>query len=264
MLSNHSSSDAVDDDQLVAGEPRQPRIHLARHAVFDGDDVRQFGDPRAQLRAHQIAGVRMAPHRDADVDLLADRLVILVERLVLLVQEVQHRRVHHDIGRADRLGVLGKLDHRIHVLVGAGGDDAGAAADLVDHDLERALALGNRHREELALLAGDEHAVDAEIVDPMPQVPAQALLVDRKVRGKRHQGSSPDALHVGAGVFLGFGAAVFHGFSFALGAGPHHAPKRGGRAPAILGPSGRDFRWRSEKRWDDEGLNWNIRKPRVS
>ena len=100
MLSNHSSSDAVLTMELVAGEPRQPRIHLARHAVLDRHDVRQLGDPRAQLRAHQIAGVRVAPHRDADVDLLADRLVVLVERLVLLVQEVQHRRVHHDVVRS--------------------------------------------------------------------------------------------------------------------------------------------------------------------
>ena len=43
------------------------------------------------------------------------------------------------------------------------------------------LALGERHREELALLAGDEHAVDAEIVDPVPQVAAEAGLVDRQV-----------------------------------------------------------------------------------
>ena len=56
-------------------------------------------------------------------------------------------------------------------------------ADLVDRDLERALALRDRHREELALLAGDEHAVDAEIVDPVPQVAAEALLVDRQVLG---------------------------------------------------------------------------------
>ena len=213
MLSNHSASDAVRDLDLVADHPRQPHIHLARHAVLDGDDVRQLGDPRAQLRAHQIAGVLVAPHRDADVDLLADGLVVLVERLVAARQEVQHRRVHDDIGRADRLGMLGELDHHIHVLVGAGGDHAGLGADLVDHDLHRALALGNRHREELALLAGDENAVDAELVDPMPQVPAEPLLVDRKVLGIGHQGGGPDALEVGAGVVLGFRTEIFHGKS---------------------------------------------------
>ena len=123
---------------------------------------------------------------------------------------MQHRRVHHDIGRADRLGVLGKLDHHVHVLVGAGGDDARRLADLVDHDLHRALALGDRHREELALLAGDEHAVDAEIVDPVPQVATEALLVDREVLRKRHERGRPDALHMGAGVFLGFFSGIGH------------------------------------------------------
>ncbi len=76
----------------------------------------------------------MAPHRDADVDLLADGLVVLVERLVAARQEVQHRRVHHDIRRADRLRVLGKLDHRVHVLVRARGDDARRLADKVIYD----------------------------------------------------------------------------------------------------------------------------------
>ena len=137
-------------------------------------------------------------------------LVILIKRLVLLVQKVQHRRVHHDIGRADRLRMLGKLDHRVHVLVGAGGDDARGLADLIDHDLHRALALGNRHREELALLAGDEHAVDAEIVHPVPQVAPEARLVDREVLRKRHQGGGPDALHMGAGIFLGFSFGIHH------------------------------------------------------
>ena len=45
-------------DHLVAREPRQPRIHLARHAVLDRDHVGQLGDARAQLRAHQIAASR--------------------------------------------------------------------------------------------------------------------------------------------------------------------------------------------------------------
>ena len=141
----------------------------------------------------------MAPHRNADIDLLADRLVILIQRLVLLVQEVQHRRMHDDIGRADRLGVLGKLDHRVHVLVGAGGDDAGGLADLIDGDLERALAFGNRHREELALLAGDEHAVDAEIVDPVPQVLPEALLVDREIFRITASAPRPRCLSYGRG-----------------------------------------------------------------
>ena len=57
---------------LVAGQPREPRIHLARHAVLDRDDVRDLGEARAQLGAHQVAGIGMAPQRDADIHLLAD------------------------------------------------------------------------------------------------------------------------------------------------------------------------------------------------
>ena len=57
-------------------------------------------------------------------------------RLVLFVQEVQHRRVYHDVFAADRLGVLRKLDHGIHVLVGTRRDGAGTAADLVDDHFE--------------------------------------------------------------------------------------------------------------------------------
>src|SRR5262249_25818894 len=69
------------DQDLVAGEPRQPRIHVPRHAVFDGDHVRNVGDAGAQFRAHQIAAVGVAPQRDADLHLLADGLVILVKRV---------------------------------------------------------------------------------------------------------------------------------------------------------------------------------------
>jgi hypothetical protein len=37
------------------------------------------------------------------------------------------------------------------------------------------------HREELAPFAADEHAVDPEIVNPVPQVLAQARLVDGEI-----------------------------------------------------------------------------------
>ena len=72
-------------------------------------------------------------------------------------------------------------------------------------------ALGHRHREELALLAADEYAVDAEIVDPVPQVLAQPGLVDGKVGRERCQGRRPNALEVLAGVSLGLALAVIHG-----------------------------------------------------
>ena len=79
----------------------------------------------------------------------------------------------------------------------------GLFANLVDRDLDQALALGDRHREELALLAADEHSVDAELVDPMAQIPAKTSLVDRQVVGEWYQRGRPDALHVSARVLLG-------------------------------------------------------------
>ena len=117
----------------------------------------------------------MAPHRDPDIHLLADIFVIFVQRLILRLEEMQNRRMHHDVIGADRLGMFGKIDHHVHVLVGAGHD--GLEAVLLrglDRDLEGALALRHRHREELALLAGDEHAVDAEIVLPMIEIAGES------------------------------------------------------------------------------------------
>src|SRR5262245_27555334 len=84
------------------------------------------------------------------------------------------------------------------------------AAQLLDRYVEAALALGDRHGEELALLAADENAVDAEIVDPVAQVPAQARLVDRQVGRKRRQRRRPNALEMLAGVILGLASAVVH------------------------------------------------------
>ncbi len=168
---------------------RQLRVHLPRHAVLDRDDVRQLRDPRAQLRAHQIAAVRMAPQRDADVHLLAERPVVFEQRIVPVVHEVQHRRVHHDEVGADRHGVPPELDHHVHVLVRARHDGAGPPAQRLHRDLEQPLALRHRHRKELALLAGDEHAVDAELAGPVPQVARGTR--PRRATGRTGTGSAP-------------------------------------------------------------------------
>ena len=60
-------------------------------------------------------------------------------------------------------------------------------------------------------LPADEHAVDAEVVDPVAEVLAQAGLVDGEVGRERRQRRRPDALEVFAGVSLGIASAVFHG-----------------------------------------------------
>ncbi len=68
----------------------------------------------------------------------------------------------------------------------------------IGRDLEGALALRHRHREELALLAGNEYAVNTEILVPVRQVAGEALLVDLIVGRERRQRRRPDTLHVRA------------------------------------------------------------------
>ena len=121
------------------------------------------------LIRYPLSGV--APQRDADIHRFADRPIVFVENLVAICHEVQNRRMHDDIVGAHRLRMAGQGDHRLHVLVGAGHDRArGGISGRVDRDLEHALALFHRHREKLALLAGDEEAVDCEVFDPMADV----------------------------------------------------------------------------------------------
>ena len=82
---------------------------------------------------------------------------------------------------------------------------------FINRDLEGALALGQRHREELALLAADEQAVDAELAGPVPDIAAEAGLVDRKIGRERGQRRGPDALHMLARIGLCVFPIVFHG-----------------------------------------------------
>lgn len=114
--------------------------------------------------------------------------------------------MHDDIVGTDLLGVLRQVDHDIHVLVGAGHDRLGPARAGIHRQFEAALALLQRHGEELALLAGYEEAVDAEIVDPVVDVAAKAVLIDCEILLERHEPGSPDALHglprIGLGVFF--------------------------------------------------------------
>ena len=70
---------------------------------------------------------------------------------------------------------------------------------LFDRDLKRALSFGDRHREELALLAGDEQAVDAQIVDPVAQIAAEPGLVDRQDPPRTASGPRPRCPSCGRG-----------------------------------------------------------------
>jgi hypothetical protein len=86
----------------------------------------------------------MTPQRDADLHLLADGAVIFVERVVLAVQEMQDGRVHDDIVGTDRLRVLGEIEDDVEILVRAR-QNRTTAAQLLDRNIEAALALGDRH-----------------------------------------------------------------------------------------------------------------------
>src|SRR5262249_27998517 len=127
-----------------------------------------------------------------------------------------HGRMHHDVVGADRLRVPGEIDDGAEILIRARQDRAMPAQPL-DRSVEAWLALGDRHGEELALLAADENAVDAEIVDPVAQVPAQTRLIDRQVGRKRRQRRRPNALEMLAGVILGLASAVVHRVPFPAG-----------------------------------------------
>ena len=82
---------------------------------------------------------------------------------------MQHRRMHDDVVGADPCACLARSittsmfwsEQDMMVPLGR---------RALDRDLEDALALRERHREELALLAADEQPVDPEIADPMAQV----------------------------------------------------------------------------------------------
>ncbi len=142
----------------------------------------------------------MAPQRDPDVDLGRDGPVVVEDGLVVFPEEGQHRSMHHNVVGADPLGVLRQLDHHVDVLVRARHHGAGAPLAGRDRDLQATLAFLDRHREELALLAGDEQAVDAEFLRPMRDVATEADLVDRQIGLERHQGGGPDSRQVLARV----------------------------------------------------------------
>ena len=190
MLSNHSSSEAVLTRILSPASRVSLHVHLARHAVLDRDDVRQFGDARAQLRAHQVAGVRMAPQRDADVDLLADVAVVLVAasrpaRAGSAAPARARRCSRAPIAWAWRASSM----HDVHVLVRAGHDGPAVPPISSTAISNRALALGERHREELALLAGDEHAVDRR--DRRPSAAGCGASPPRRSRDRAGTASAP-------------------------------------------------------------------------
>ena len=61
----------------------------------------------------------MAPQRDPDIQFLAQRPVVFEQQIVPVVHEVQHGRMDDDELRPDALRVPTKLQHHVHILVGA-------------------------------------------------------------------------------------------------------------------------------------------------
>ena len=152
----------------------------------------------------------MAPERNADVDAVSHRRVIPQQRLVLSLREVECGRMHHDVVGPDILGVTREVDHHVHVLIGARHDRLSVIAGGFHRQLKRTLAFLQRHREELALLARDEEPFDPQLLGPVADVLSKAVLIEAMILGKRHQGSCPDAVHVGPSVGLCVASAVAH------------------------------------------------------
>jgi hypothetical protein len=65
----------------------------------------------------------------------------------------------HDVISPAILCVKGEIKNRVEILIRHRNDDSGFAGTLFDRNLEVALPFGETHREELALLAGDEQAL---------------------------------------------------------------------------------------------------------
>ena len=153
----------------------------------------------------------MTPHGDTDIEAVAERLVILVQHLATFVDETQHRRMHDDVVGAAILCVQRQLENRIEVLVRHRHDDTGLAAALVHGNFEVALAFVETHGEELSLLARDEQPLDVEVVNPVPDIRAQASFVQRQVVIERVQSRGPYAAHVFARIVLGIELRVVNG-----------------------------------------------------
>ena len=103
------------DDDLVAGHFSQALVERTVHAVFDGHDIGQLSDAGAQLGAHDIAAIGVVPQGNADVQLLAEVAVVLVNGLVGVRAEMQNRAVHHDVVGANILRVARQRQHDVQV-----------------------------------------------------------------------------------------------------------------------------------------------------
>ena len=208
---------------FVAHHGMQAPVHLARNGVFDRHDVGQFGDARAFIGLHEIAAVGMAPHGDADVRFLANRLVVLVQHFAAIMHEAQHRGVDHDVIRAAGLGVQRQFQNSIEVLVRHRHDRSGFVAAFIHRNFEVPFALLQRHGEKLSLLARNEQALNVQIVDPVTNIRAQPRLIQQEIVIKRIQCRSPDPAHMFPRVILRILLGVFHGLVLTVRFDPNAA-----------------------------------------
>ncbi len=95
----------------------QSHVHVAGHRVLDGDDIGQVGDACAFFGLHEVPGVGVAPHRDTDIQAIAERLVVLIEDLAPVVHEAKHRRMHDNVVGPAILRMQSEFVHRVEVLV---------------------------------------------------------------------------------------------------------------------------------------------------
>ena len=98
----------------------------------------------------------MAPHRNADIETITECLVILIQHLAAVVDEAQHRRMDHNVVSSAILCMKRKVKDGVEILIRNRNDNPGFAVTLFDRNFKIALSFVKAHREELALLSGDE------------------------------------------------------------------------------------------------------------
>jgi len=102
------------------------------------------------------------------------------------------------------LCVQREIENRVKILIRHRNNNAGLTSTLFDSKLEVALALSETHREELALLPGDEQSLDIEVIDPVTNIRAEARFIQRKVFVKGIQRGRPDPAQVLASMIFCF------------------------------------------------------------
>ena len=104
----------------------------------------------------------MAPHCDSNIKMVADVLVVIVQKLITVMTETKHRCMNDDIVGPAGLSVSAELQHGVNVLIRDRHNRPGLAGAFIRSDGHVRPALVQRHGPELALFARDEKALDVQ------------------------------------------------------------------------------------------------------